>query len=563
MSSINSSRHLFFTTSPRSPEKMIPEIDFLAQNFEGKKWNPVTQAEFINRLYAESDYYQGGGGFTNPAFSARDRINRAPQLLGFVNLYPTINLTDAGQKLISAKRTDEVFLRQLLKFQLPSPYHTLDDVENGIFWVRPYLEIIRLVHDLGSLNFDELMFFGLQLTDYRKYEQIKEKVKSFRLKKAQMSGSYRELKSLTRRQVIEDLFADEISRGNLQTRESTSTDLEDFVKTKAGTMRDYADACFRYIRSTGLFNISSRSRTLTIMTDKIEDVVYILENTTRDPIHVTNKAQYQEYLFDSATPSILTDNRASLISKLEAVGVAVEDIKFLDIEDLKDALYTRIEHIRQKNLEGQVAKIKDYTEYTSIMETFEDITDKKAFDAPLMLEWNTWRAMTMLDGGNIHANLKFDDHGQPMSTAQGNAPDIECSYDNYGLTVEVTMSTGQRQYEMEGEPVSRHLAKYKEKTAKDAYCLFIAPTISEASISHFYALHRINISYYGGKSVIVPMTLATFLKMVEDSYSASYVPSPEKVRELFTYSQEVAANSESETQWFEAITNKALNWLTV
>lgn len=64
----------------------------------------------------------------------------------------------------------------------------------------------------------------------------------------------------------------------------------------------------------------------------------------------------------------------------------------------------------------------------------------------------------MLDGGNIKANLKFDDFGNPMSTAQGNMADIVCDYGDFGLTVEVTMQSGQRQYETEGEPVTRHLA---------------------------------------------------------------------------------------------------------
>ena len=37
-----------------------------------------------------------------------------------------------------------------------------------------------------------------------------------------------------------------------------------------------------------------------------------------------------------------------------------------------------------------------------------------------MLEYNTWRAMTMLNGGNIKGNFNFDDAGQPLSTAAGN-----------------------------------------------------------------------------------------------------------------------------------------------
>jgi hypothetical protein len=37
------------------------------------------------------------------------------------------------------------------------------------------------------------------------------------------------------------------------------------------------------------------------------------------------------------------------------------------------------------------------------------------------------------------ANLKFDDFGNPMSTAQGNMADIICDYGDSGLTVEVTI----------------------------------------------------------------------------------------------------------------------------
>jgi YD repeat-containing protein len=178
-----------------------------------------------------------------------------------------------------------------------------------------------------------------------------------------------------------------------------------------------------------------------------------------------------------------------------------------------------------------------------------------------MLEWNTWRAMTMLDGGNIKANLKFDDFGNPMSTAQGNMADIVCDYDDFGLTVEVTMQGGQRQYETEGEPVTRHLAKFKKETEKPAYCLFIAPNINDACKAHFYALHKMNIQYYGGTSTIVPLPLSVFLKMVEDSYNASYIPEPKHVQRFFERSNELANSTENEVDWYNGITQEALNWL--
>jgi hypothetical protein len=170
--------------------------------------------------------------------------------------------------------------------------------------------------------------------------------------------------------------------------------------------------------------------------------------------------------------------------------------------------------------------------------------------------------MTMLDGGNIKANLKFDDFGNPMSTAQGNMADIVCDYEDFGLTVEVTMQGGQRQYETEGEPVTRHLAKVKRETNKPAYCLFIAPNINEACVAHFYALHKMNISYYGGTSTIVPLPLTVFLKMVEDSHKASYVPEPRHVQRFFERSNELANSTDNEKEWYNGITQEALNWLT-
>lgn len=47
---------LFFTTSPRTPSKMIPEIKLLNEQFGGKKWNAKTQIEFIECL-AKSDFF--------------------------------------------------------------------------------------------------------------------------------------------------------------------------------------------------------------------------------------------------------------------------------------------------------------------------------------------------------------------------------------------------------------------------------------------------------------------------------------------------------------------------
>ena len=170
---------LFFTTSPRTPAKMIPEIELLCDKFQGRPWNRTTQEQFIDEL-AESSFFEGTGSPSDKAFSARDRINRAPKALGFVDLKPNIALTDAGHALIFGKRPQEIFLRQLLKFQLPSPYHTENVKIRGTFYVRPYLEVLRLINDLEYLTFDELKIFAVQITDYHKYNEVKDKILNFR-----------------------------------------------------------------------------------------------------------------------------------------------------------------------------------------------------------------------------------------------------------------------------------------------------------------------------------------------------------------------------------------------
>ena len=148
-----------------------------------------------------------------------------------------------------------------------------------------------------------------------------------------------------------------------------------------------------------------------------------------------------------------------------------------------------------------------------------------------------------------------------MSTAQGNMADIVCDYDDFGLTVEVTMQGGQRQYETESEPVTRHLAKLKRETNKPAYCLFIAPKINDACVAYFYALHKISINHYGGTSTIIPLPLSIFIKMIEDSHNASYVPEPRHIQQFFEYSNELVNKTNNEVEWYEGITQKAINWL--
>ncbi len=553
------SKVIFVTTSPRTPAKMIPEIGLLNAHFAGQRWNTETQRAFME-LLREENFFNGEGA-NDPAFSARDRINRAPKALGFVILSPTIQLTPAGEELVNSRRKDEIFLRQLLKFQVPSPFHK--PTENSAeFWVKPYLELFRLVRHFGSLKFDELMMFGLQLVDYREFDTIVEKINQFRIAKAQNEGNYKRFRSEYFDRELREIYSADISSGNTRTRETNDASIAKFLSTKASNMRDYADACVRYLRATGLVNISHLGKSISIVPEKIQEVDYFLQHTDREPCFIDNEGQYVAYLGNPQIPTLLTDNRELLEQKIRAEFPQLNITATATLQELKNIFAEQLENRKEQIITEQVAAIKDYRLFEDISTTFDQILDNSLYDTPLMLEWNTWRAMTMLDGGEIKANLKFDDFGNPMSTAQGNMADIVCDYGDFGLTVEVTMQSGQRQYETEGEPVTRHLAKYKRETEKPAYCLFIAPNINDACKAHFYALHKMNIQYYGGTSTIVPLPLSVFIKMVQDSHNANYVPEPRHVQRFFERSNELANSTDNEVDWYNGITEEALNWLT-
>lgn len=554
------SKVLFITTSPRTPAKMIPEIALLDEHFHGRIWNHDTQTEFM-KLLKEENFFQGSGE-NDPAFSARDRITRAPKALGFVSLNPDIRLTPAGIALTTSRRKEEIFLRQLLKFQLPSPYH-VPSKKAAKFWIKPYLELFRLIRHFGTLKFDELVMFGLQLVDYREFDSVVKKIELFREAKVKNIGNYKAFKAKYFEKELRSIYADEISLGDTKTRESIDKSIGNFVNTKARNMRDYADACIRYLRATGLVAISHVGKSLSIIPERIKEVDYFLMTIDRAPCYINQEKDYTLYLTNPALPVLYTDNRSTIISTLHAEFPSVSVSEIASTEELKDMLDDARQARKEEIISKQVKELKDYKMYDDIQTVFKQIAENSLYDPSLMLEWNTWRAMTMLDGGNIKANLKFDDFGKPMSTAQGNMSDIICDYGSFDLCVEVTMQGGQRQYEMEGEPVSRHLAKIKKANGRPAYCLFIAPTINDSCIAHFYALHKMDIAYYGGKSIIVPLPLNLFQKMVEDSYKAAYTPNPSQVEAFFKHSVELSEKCNNETDWYAGIKEAAINWLSI
>lgn len=489
------------------------------------------------------------------ALAARDRITRAPKALGFVDLKPAIALTDAGKMLLEGKRPDEIITRQLLKFQLPSPYH------HGFpesFFVKPYLELIRLIRDLGSISKTEIALFFVQLIHIDKYDDIVKKVKLFRQQSKQFKGSRKTYVAYCFEREIEVIYKDDIGKKKLKTRESVDVSLAKFIKTKRGNMLDYADAFIRYLHATRLITFEKRTFRLIISQTRKEDVDFILDNTPRSPLGFDDVQSFKAYLFNPFSIQLLSDDKSRLLERLQSLGY--DQLEGRDAEDLKDMLHAAEQDVQEKNIREKKKELKSYGNLSDICNVFEKIKAREIPDAPLFLEWNVWRAFVMLNYAlSVEGNFVVDIDGMPLNTAPGKKPDIEIDYETFALIVEVTMSAGETQFRMENESVPRHFGHAKAAKGKDLYCVFIAPSISKGALAHFFNLNRLHTSYYGGKTKIIPLNLEMFVAFAQTGVNVAF-HEPERLQAWLESLWVMNQSCANEDEWFQSVKDGVREW---
>jgi YD repeat-containing protein len=79
----------------------------------------------------------------------------------------------------------------------------------------------------------------------------------------------------------------------------------------------------------------------------------------------------------------------------------------------------------------------------------------------LDFEWNIRRGLAILNYGSVTPLFKIDTEGNPIGLSPAGSPDMRAAYDDFHLVIDVTVSKGatqyNTQYNMEGEPVFRHV----------------------------------------------------------------------------------------------------------
>ena len=290
--------------------------------------------------------------------------------------------------------------------------------------------------------------------------------------------------------------------------------------------------------------------------DKIDDPGQISRDTLiaafRSPLAPGELAQKYTELGNLALAEEILVEAGLGTDGLGAQAARLQSLHEDQLEEAESSLLAQ----RKEQL---TAELKHFKEYDDIVAVFDKIRKKEVPDPALFLEWNVWRSMVMLNYAvRVEGNFVMDLDGMPVNTAPGKVPDIEVDYGDFGVIVEVTMSSGQRQYEMEGEPVARHFGRARE-AKENMYCLFIAPSISEGTLAHYFNLNRINTKHYGGKTRIVPLSVPQFLEFLAIARNHKF-SDPRKIERwlagAWTFNQEC----EDEVIWLEHIATTMTTW---
>lgn len=577
------SRSWNFPTSPRSPYKLQGELKLL-KAFDGRVWDNTTQLEFAKSL-ANYEGFEGNVSKDETAFSARDRL-RGPRLMGFIctpkrgTKGGKLEFTEVGNIFLDASEEQQelIFQRQIAKVQYRSHLHNNKGFED--MNVRPLMLMIKLLLELEKMSKEEIALFALTLTDYKKFDEVVKEIKNYRLEVSKRKAgierkTYKKDYSI---QYVNKVYEDDIEKGKVKLREGG----KDFSKTKLQTLKDYSDSSIRYLRATGLFTLLPHGQTLALTKAKIEDSLYLL-NKYGIGISSYTDNEYTDYVMNylgnPSLPELRIDNNedqqkdflrmydfVKVIDVNFSKAIQTEFINAKSSTEKINAIVRLEKKITEIQLKNEAKNIrKDFTSsLNDIRQIFIDINarEKDIVDRPLMYEWNTWRSMVLInDALNVQGNYHADADGNPVSTASSNMPDILCEYENFWLGVEVTLQSGMKQYETEGEPIFRHIGKLQKTTIKSndnrpVFGLFVAERINPEVISHLHAVASRKSQVYLGKVKILPIERVNFERLTE-----SVLQHPNFSNQiLLKFFEDVfsAINSDlGEIDWFNLVQEKA------
>lgn len=534
------------TTTIREAER-IPAFLKTAKEIENEEWNTDTQIKFQillikNREYLNTDSTQTFNGLSENQINllkdktinmsyeqAEDIFNTKnysdPPMRGRQSMSPLeklglvdrsnrkIVITDVGNKLLNNEITfDEFMFEQLLKLQYPNAVET----ERRTWNSKPFVNTLRLIKKVNELCIQrgmkvkgltkiEFGIFALSLKNYTEVDNVAQKVINFRINYESKPDN--ETKEIYRTSYI-------------------SQYLSSFQNPENNT-KEYTDNIIRYMRITKYIYIRGKygNTCIDIEPRRMVEINSILENDNGQAIDMEH-AECIRYFGTYGAYDLPFDTVEKLKEILQNIIIDINilenklniDRTAITIPVTKPELKSKIAELRAYRTKLQNLEIKyDYNnDLSKIDEAIEALSNIRNLDLKPSIALEKWTnvALNIInDSLLIKPNSIVGDDNEPTFTAPAGVPDIECYYDEFNATCEVTMLSSRDQWYNEGQPVMRHLRDFETaNTDKDCYCLFIAPSLHRDTINTYY--QSIKYEYEGAKQKIIPLTIAQLIEIL-------------------------------------------------
>lgn len=470
-------------TTVRNPKRLREALQLFVIKMSGRPFRRDEQREFqgalIDAELVDSTRYEGDDGGRKFASAFKQ--------LGFVTDWShgkAWEVTPVGALLLQHPQIEEtIFLRQLLKYQIPSP---LETVGTSGFHVRPFRLLLRFLHRarteglIGLTKFEVGLFVITVLTeDQAEFEDAIAKIKAYRTEYDALQGK-----------VAKTKFAFE--RFNAA---AAALGLE------PGTFRDYADSNIRYALMSGL--LSLRGNKLALSEARLPFIEALL---TDGAPFVADSDYLEPYFHNTDAPALPTDDESFLAAEIATLVTQVKELAarireaFVIPQPPTQRTLAQLQayEIALRNELRRLREIQFYreqgTQLDEIEELLEDINNDTlaggAFYAPAYFEWAIWRMFLAINHirGPIEKtrgfNIDIDMH--PTHHARGGAADLRFTYDDFELVCEMTLTSGSRQFSAEGEPVTRHVFLAASSSDKPVYGLFVANKLDPNTANAFH-----------------------------------------------------------------------------
>ncbi len=504
-------------TTVRNPERIKAGLELLKKHFDGKVFDLAAQAKFFDVLL-EAGIIEGNPGLVESRAASGRKWQSVCNKLGLSTRSSRVNgiisITEAGNTLLSDDSLEsDVFLRQMLKVQLPSP--TEENLENAA--VHPFFLVLSVAvelvkREMRPLGKEEIALFLQSATNDNQTNEIVDSIAIYRTARDEIKGGVAKSKFFRDSLQIKgrNIYGDEVS------------------DTKLNTLKDYSDTTVRYSAITGIFTIGRQS--LIIKEDQL-NLAFAIVDAGIPPLY--SEVEFLQYFHNPTLPVLPTDDVAFLQTDIKALNIRLDELSRQTGSQVADRGEVEIVNInklkrRREDLELELTSLKEIQFYRSqhdkdqvddIKGLFESIENRETIGGsdylPAWAEWNVWRVFlsinTISNPVNETRGFKINSELFPVHHAKGGQADLHFEYaDGTIIPAEITLSTNERQYNMEGEPVQFHVKSIIEKNqSNEVIGLFTAPNVHVSTAHVFY-----RADFYSqklGKAVdmnIVPLTFS-------------------------------------------------------